>query len=92
MGERWNTDGSDPAEVEATAELEIALEKLMAVTHHDSVVLTGYIVQAVGVSPNDDRDLLTYKGKEGQSGVLSQGLLQYINANVDAMTWGGDDE
>ena len=92
MSDKYSTDGSNPAEVAAVAKLEAALEELMSVTHEDNVLLTGYILQAVGSSATDERDLLTYKGKEAQSGVVTQGLLQYLTANADMLTFGDDDE
>lgn len=91
MGERNSTDGTEPAEKAATEKLEAALEELMSVTHGDNVLLTGYIFQAVGVSAEDSRDLLTYQGKEGQSGVVTLGLQGYLNSNVDMIVFGEDD-
>lgn len=90
MSERYSTDGTDPAEIAATEKLEAALEELMSVTHGNNIVLTGYILQAVGVSAEDERDQLTYKAKEGQSGIVTTGLQTYLNANVDMIVFGDD--
>lgn len=92
MSDRHNTDGTDPAEIAATAKLEAAIEELMSVTHGNNVVLTGYILQAFGSSAEDERDLLTYKGKEAQSGVVTVGLQAYLNNNVDIMVFGAEDD
>jgi len=67
--------------------LEAALESHMSDEHGMNIMLTGYILQGCGSSAEDDRDLLVYCGKEGQSGIVTQGLLNYIDYNVQGQTF-----
>lgn len=83
----------DPMEDSAEkAAMDAAIEALMSKEHGQNVLLTGYVIQAVGVSAEDDRDLLSYTGKTGQSSVTTLGLLAYINANVEEIVWGDLDD
>lgn len=75
---------SNQAEKQA---VEDALEALMSKDHDTNVVITGFIVQAVGVSATDDRDLILYTGKTGQSGIVTMGLLSYMNYNAEGVTF-----
>jgi hypothetical protein len=77
---------------ETKAAVEKALEAHMADEHEMQTVLTGYILQAVGQSVHDDRDLLCYCGLTGQSGVVTQGLLAYIDYNATGLTFGDIDD
>jgi hypothetical protein len=79
---------------ETKAAVEKALEAHMADEHEMPIVLTGYILQAVGQSVHDERDLLCYFGLTGQSGVVTQGLLSYIDYNATGITFmpDGDDD
>lgn len=74
------------------AALETALEAHLSDEHDMPAMLTGYILQAVGNSAYDDRDLLCYTGKTGQSGVITLGLLSYIQANAEGVTFDAEDD
>ena len=89
MSDRKETEWT-PEEEAAKTELEGAIEKFMSIVHSDSVILTAYILQASGSSPVDDRDLMIFAGKENQSGLLSAGLREYMNTNVDNRLYGED--
>ncbi len=79
--------------LDTKADLERAIEAHLASEHDDgAAILTGYIVQAVGQGMSDERDLLMYTGKTGQSSVTTLGLLAHIEANVEEIVWGDHDE
>ena len=72
--------------------IENAIEAHMAEEHDMSVMLTGYILQAMGSSAEDNRDLLLHCGLEGQSSIVSLGLLTYIDYNVNGLIFDSVDE
>jgi hypothetical protein len=80
---------------EATKEaLDRAVEAHLASECGDELVqLTGYILQSVGSSVKTDMEPLVYCGLSGQSGVVTLGLLQYMQYNAEGVTFeGGDDD
>lgn len=78
---------------ETKAALEIAIEAHIADEHGDeTMLLSAYILQATGNGIKDSRHGLTYCALEGQSGLISLGLLAHINVNVENMTFGTDDD
>lgn len=89
VSEKFHTDGSDPLEAEAVREMEAAIEKLLSVTHGESLMLDGYILQAAGIGL-DGGTALTFRMKEEQSGVVSAGLHTYLSSNVDDALFGGE--
>lgn len=78
---------------ETKAAMERAIEAHIADEHDDETMLLGaYILQAAGNGIKDSRHGLTYDVLEGQSGLISLGLLAHINVNVENMTFGADDD
>jgi hypothetical protein len=75
------------------AALEKALAEHMADECEGPVMLTGYILQACGQGMNEDGTMpILYAGLEGQSMILAQGLLAYINENVNQLTFNRDED
>jgi len=75
------------------AAMERAIEAHIADEHDDNtVMLKAYILQAAGSGLSDERDLLCYCGLEGQSGLLTAGLLVYAQTNVENLLFNDDDD
>lgn len=74
-----------------------ALEQALAAHMSDEcdgpVMLTGYILQACGQGMNENGTMpILYSGLEGQSMILAQGLLAYINENVNQLSFNRDED
>jgi hypothetical protein len=73
--------------------LELALAAHMADEADGPVMLTGYILQACGQGMNEDSKWATiYTGLEDMSMIVAQGLLAYVNENVNRLSFGEWDE
>lgn len=78
---QWDSKGDDE-ELSAKAEMEKAIEKLMSLAHEQNIILTGFILQAEGMSATDDVKLLISSSMTDQSSVTSLGLLAILDRNV----------
>lgn len=76
----------------AKEDMERAIERYISVCHSTTVMLEGYIIEAMGQSPSEDRPLLVYAAKTGQNGVITAGLSSYLSDNVQDALFFNQDE
>jgi hypothetical protein len=99
-GPRWPVfDGperGDEVSAETKAKMEEAIEAHLADECADPMAqLTGYLLQAQGSSVETNQTPLIYTCMEGQSGVVTLGLLAYMQYNAEGVTFDpyhGDDD
>lgn len=76
---------------ETKAALEAAIEAHIADEHDDpTLILSAYILQAMGSGISDSRNALTFCGLEGASAVTSLGLLAYAQVNIEGFAFSAD--
>lgn len=73
---------------ETKAAMELAIEAHIADEHQDaSMILTAYILQAMGSGIGDNRNALSFCTDSTGSAVVSLGLLAYAQVNIEGFAF-----